>query len=145
MPLNIQMEMSGRPLNMGPEFRAEAGGNINLGLVCDGWCVKSWARWDRIGSGIDIAEERMARECQHLEVRNMTRNPCRRLRRNSQHGRTRIQRVVSWMPIEETVSRGRVINRVKCYCRSNKIRTEKRSHIRCLNECLVSLSSSKSF
>lgn len=57
------MEMSGRLLNMGLEFRVEVGGNINLGFVCDGWCVKFWVRWDRIGSGIDIVEERMVREC----------------------------------------------------------------------------------
>lgn len=40
MPLNIQIEMVSRQPNMSLKFRAEAGGDRNLGVVHDRWCVK---------------------------------------------------------------------------------------------------------
>ena len=44
MPLNIQMEMLRKQLNVSLEFRAEVEENINLGVGWDRWRVKPQAR-----------------------------------------------------------------------------------------------------
>lgn len=53
MPLHIHFEMWNQP-SVSLEFRAKAGGNKNLAIGWEGWCVTSWARvrqWCRLNGG----------------------------------------------------------------------------------------------